>query len=78
MVDAARAVGIRYVEEYVSSDVLRGVLHFTEKKTQPLKAGGYWVHGLWKNMVYVSLTWLETPKLLESPLNKIAFTGSWK
>lgn len=33
MVDAARAVGIRYVEEYISSDVSRGVLRFTEKNT---------------------------------------------
>jgi len=26
-----------------------------EKKTQPLRPGGAWVHGLWEIMVYVSL-----------------------
>jgi hypothetical protein len=25
-----------------------------EKKTQPVKPGGAWVHGLWENVAYVS------------------------
>jgi len=28
---------------------------YYEKKTQPMKPGGGWVHGLWGNMVYVSV-----------------------
>jgi hypothetical protein len=27
----------------------------TAKKTQPVKPGGAWGHGLWKNVVYVSV-----------------------
>ena len=32
----------------------RGVHSSTAKKTQPVKLGGAWVHGLWENVVYVS------------------------
>lgn len=46
---------ISYFRESVSRfyQMARGVHSSAEKKTQPVKPGGAWVHGLWENMEYV-------------------------
>ncbi len=40
---------------YILIDVTCGVHSLAEKKTQPVKPGGYWGHEMWENMLYISL-----------------------